>query len=204
MNLSVGKLGAMGLCGGTIAAATVARPKTQKGEHNANKLSTALGLGSLAATPYLVKQVVKTNPALATKVATKVGAGIEKAAVFANKYGQKAIQSGAGQKTISFVTKVFNKIKGSKIGAKIVNGVSKVVQKVKSNGAVKNIATKVADALKKFAKASPTGKGKMALIAAGVGLLAYAGYKTITNFFKKEGAIDQKYKDMEIMDKALA
>jgi uncharacterized membrane protein YebE (DUF533 family) len=69
----------MGLCGGTIAAAAVARPKTQKGEHNVNKFTTALGLGSLAATPYLVRQAVKANPELATKVATKENADVAKA-----------------------------------------------------------------------------------------------------------------------------
>lgn len=190
---SVGRFGAMGLCGGTIAAAAVARPKTQKGEHNLNKFSTAIGLGSLAATPYLVKQAVKANPALATKVATKVGSGIEKAAEYATKYGQKAVNSAA-----------FNKVKSTKIGSKVIDAVTKVAKKVTSNKTVQKVDTKTAEALKKFASSSAKQKGVYALAAAGVALLAYAGIKTITNFYKKEGAIDQKYKDMEIMDKVLA
>jgi hypothetical protein len=58
--------------------------------------------------------------------------------------------------------------------------------------------------LKTFAKSSTAKKGAIGLVAAGVALLAYAGIKTITNYYKKEGAIDQKYKDMEVMDKILA
>ena len=202
--MNVGRFTALGLCGGTVAAATAIRPKTQNGEHAANKISTAVGLGTLAATPYLVKQAVKANPALANKAIQYTGAGIEKAAEYVAKYGKKAAQSATGKKAVGFLSKVFDKVKSTKIGSKVINTIKSGISKIASNSTVKNIATKVADAAKNFMKAPTATKGKYALIAAGVGLLAYAGYKTITGFFKKEGAIDQKYKDMEVMDKMLA
>ncbi len=198
--MNVGRLTTLGLCGGTVAAATAIRPKTQNGEHAANKISTAVGLGSLAAAPYLVKQAAKANPKLASKAIKYTGAGIEKAA----EYVKKTAQSETGKKAASFLSKVFDKVKTSKIGSKVINAVKSGISKIASNKTVKNIATKVADAAKKFMSAPTATKGKYALIAAGIGLLAYAGYKTITGFFKKEGAIDQKYKDMEVMNEVLA
>ncbi len=197
--INVARYGALGLVGGTIAGATI-KPKTRNGEHSVNKFSTAVGLGALAATPYLVKQAVKANPELATKVATKVGAGIEKA----TEYAAKAANSDTARKAINYISAAFHKVKSTKIGSKVVDAVTKFAKKVASNKTVQNVATKASAALKKFAMESPAGKGKIALIATGFALLAYAGYKTITNFYKKEGAIDQKYKDMEIMDKVLA
>ncbi len=74
---AVGRLATMGLVGGTVAGATVAKPKTQKGEHNFNKFQTTVRLGALAATPFLIKEAVKVNPEGAAKLAQKAGAGIE-------------------------------------------------------------------------------------------------------------------------------
>ena len=201
---SVGKFATMGLVGGTVAAAAVAKPKTQKGEHAANKFSTAMGLGALAVTPYLVKQAAKINPSAVRRAEYYTGKGIEKAVQYTTKYGKKAIESQTGKKAISYLTKVFDKVKSTKIGQTVINKITKVAKDVASNKSVQNVANKAAQALKKFANSSKLGKGKMALIAAGVALLAYAGVKTITNYYKKEGAIDQKYKDMKLMDEALA
>lgn len=189
---SVGKLASMGLVGGTIAGASIVKPKTKKGEENLNKFQTVTSLGALTATPFLVKEAIKTNPIATAKVEYHVGNGITKAAEYVNK----AIKGETGSKVVSFVSKLFNKVKTSTVGSKVVDAVSKVVKKVASNNTVQKVATKVAEGLKKFSSATKIGKGKYALIAAGVSLLAYAGYKVITNFYKKEGSIEQKYDDL--------
>ena len=205
--MNVGRLTTLGLCGGTVAAATAIRPKTQNGEHAANKISTAVGLGTLAAAPYLVKQAVKANPKTAVKIAHATGNAIEKGAEYAVKYGKKSLEfikktagTEKGSKVVSFV----QKLKKSKLGSKIMDKIYSVTQTISKNATVQKVSTKVAEALKKFAKSSTTKKGVIGLAAAGVALLAYAGIKTITNYYKKEGAIDQKYKDMEVMNEVLA
>ena len=209
MNIGAWKAAVYGLCGGTIAGAVI-KPKTQSGEHAANKFSTVAGLGTLAVTPYLVKQAVKANPELAKKVATKTGVAIEKGAEYAVKYGKKAgeyIKKAAasenGKKVISFAEKVVNKFKNTKFGEKILNMINKA-GKTKIKGKPVEILFDLANNLRKFIEAPAAKKGKIAIVAAGVALLAYAGIKTITNYYKKEGAIDQKYKDMEVMDNMLA
>lgn len=209
MNIGAGKAAVYGLCGGTIAGAVI-KPKTQSGEHAANKFSTVAGLGTLAVTPYLVKQVVKANPKAAEKIAHATGNAIEKGAEYAVKYGKKAgeyIKKAAtsenGKKVVSFAEKVVNKFKNTKFGEKILNMINKA-GKTKIKGKPVEILFDLATNLRKFIEAPAAKKGKIAIVASGVALLAYAGIKTITNYYKKEGAIDQKYKDMEVMDKMLA
>lgn len=213
--LNVAKYGALGLVGGSIAGAAVVKPKTQKGEHALNKFSTAVGLGALATTPYLAKNLVKNNPESTLKIAHKTGAAIEKGTEYAVKYGKKVIEyaekgyehilrNEKGKGAINWTKHMFSKAKNSVIGKKIVNAVSKVVKQVASNKNVQKVATKAAEALKTFAKSSTTKKGAIGLVAAGVALLAYAGFKTITNYYKKEGAIDQKYQDIKVMNELLS
>ena len=192
VTLPIGKLATYGLMGGVVTA-TVVKPKTKAGEHLQNKAGTALGLGLLATTPYLAKQAVKANPKLAEKVAFKTGTFIEKAAKYV---AEKA-------------PKVVAKIKGTSVGEKALKGLKTFVKNVaKKTGkflnsnpkykiAVRNVVKKVANGIEKFAKAPTAAKGKYALIAGGVALLAYTALKGITNYYKKEGAIDQKYADMK-------
>lgn len=196
---SVGKLAGMGLVGATVTGASIIQPKTKKGEENLNKFQTAVSLGALTATPYLVKEAVKANPRTTVKIAQATGTAIEKGTEYAVKYGKqgldyiaKVLKTERGQKVVSFV----NKLKNSKIGNKVVDAVSKVTKKLASNETVQKVITKASEALKNFASSSTAKKGKIGLIAAGVALLAYAGFKTITNFYKKEGAIEQKYDDL--------
>ena len=213
--LKVAKYGAVGLVGGSIAGAAVIKPKTQKGEHALNKFSTAVGLGALATTPYLVKNLAKNNPESTLKIAHKTGAAIEKGAEYAVKYGKKIseyaqnsrikiLSTETGAKAVGYIKKAISAVKNSKIGQKVANVVSKYAKQVVSNKTVQKVATKAAEALKTFAKSSTTKKGAIGLVAAGVALLAYAGFKTITNYYKKEGAIDQKYQDMKVMNELLS
>lgn len=189
MNIGVGKAAVYGLCGGTIAGATVAKPKTQKGEHAANKFSTAVSLGALATTPYLVKQAVKANPRTYVKVANKAGHAIEKVIKYVKEPLGKAITNFG-----KYIRKAISEIKNEKLKNKLFDKFEKFGMKYEP---------KVSKKVEEFLKSSTTKKGAIGLAAAGVALLAYGGFKIITNFYKKEGAIDQKYKDMEVMDKIL-
>lgn len=200
---AAGKLATMGLVGGTVAGTAVAKPKTQKGEHNFNKFQTTVRLGALAATPFLIKEAVKANPRGTVKLAQHTGAAIEKGAKYAVEYGKKAaefVSKNKNNKYVESATKIvkdlFNTFKNSKIGKKVINVVKESVKKIASNSTVKKVVVKAEKALKDFAKAPTTKKGKIGLIAAGAALLAYGGFKIITNFYKKEGAIDQKYDDL--------
>ena len=192
VTLPIGKLATYGLMGGVVTAAAV-KPKTKAGEHFQNKAGTVFGLGVLATTPYLAKRAVKGNPKLADKVAMKTGTFIKKAAKYADD-------------TISFVDA---KIQGTKVGAKVLAGLKTFAAKVaKKTGkflnsnpkykiVVRNVVKKVANGIEKFAKAPTATKGKYALITGGTALLAYAVLKGITNYYKREGAIDQKYADLK-------
>ena len=197
--LNVAKYGALGIVGGTIAGAAI-KPKTQSGEHTANRLSTAVGLGTLAATPYLVKNIVTKSPKTTEKVAIQAGKTIEKGIEYTAKLGKKIYNSNFVQKNCKGLYDKFSK---SNIGSKIISKITEIGKKVLSNDTVKKVVTKASDALQKFSKAPTAQKGLYGLAAAGVAFLAYAGIKTITNYYKKEGAIDQKYKDMRVMDNYL-
>jgi hypothetical protein len=189
---SVGKLATMGLVGGTVAGASLVQPKTKNGENLANKFNTALNLGALTATPFLVKELIKANPRTSVKVAQKAGSLIEKGI----EYVTKLAKGDTAKKVVSYVKNVLEKVKGTKIGGKVVEKIGSVVKNIASNASVQKVVTKATQALEKFVQSPTTKKGKIGLIAAGVALLAYAGIKTITKFFKKEGAIDQKYDDL--------
>lgn len=172
----------------------------QQAEHFQNKVSTAAGLTLATALPAAAMVAVKKNPEKALKIATKTGAGIEKAA----KY--------IAEKAPALVSK----IKGSKVGSTVINKAEKAAEKVMSTSAGKSFASKITGAFKKFAalpavkkavnyvssavskfaKAPTATKGKYALLAAGIGLGAYVVGKLVTNYYRKEGAIDQKYYDM--------
>ena len=187
--LNVAKYGALGIVGGTIAGAAIGKPKTQSGEHAANKFSTAVSLGALATTPYLVKQAVKANPRTYVKVANKAGHAIEKVIKYVKEPLGKAITNFG-----IYTRKAISKIKNEKLKNKLFDKFENFGMKYEP---------KVSKKVEEFLKSSTTKKGAIGLAAAGVALLAYAGFKTITNYYKKEGAIDQKYKDMEVMDKIL-
>ena len=189
MNIDVGKAAVYGLCGGTIAGAAIGKPKTQSGEHAANKFSTAVSLGALATTPYLVKQAVKANPRTYVKVANKAGHAIEKVIKYVKEPLGKAITNFG-----KYTRKAISEIKNEKLKNKLFDKFEKFGK----------YEPKVSKKVEEFLKSSTTKKGAIGLAAAGVALLAYAGIKTITNYYKKEGAIDQKYKDMEVMDNMLA
>lgn len=186
--LNVAKYG-VGLVGGTIAGAAI-KPKTRNGEHSVNKFSTAVGLGALAATPYWVKQAVKANPRTYVKVANKAGHAIEKGIKYVKEPLGKAITNFG-----KYIRKAISEIKNEKLKNKLFDKFEKFGMKYEP---------KVSKKVEEFLKSSTTKKGAIGLVAAGVALLAYAGFKTITNYYKKEGAIDQKYKDMEVMDNMLA
>ena len=205
MYSAVGKAVAMGAGCGSVAAVSCVKPKTQNGEHLQNKFTTVAGLGALAAAPYGVKYLIKNNPETAAKVFEKTGSFIEKAAKYtadkAPKLYEKIAKSKAGQKAAEYIKKGKTSSFGQKLTKYVAETFSKVKTYVAKNKTISNAATKIANAAEKFVKAPTAAKGKYALLAAGVGLLAYTAFKGITNYYKKEGAIDQKYKDIEIMSK---
>ena len=186
--LKVAKYCALGIAGGTIAGAII-KPKTQSGEHAANKFSTAVSLGALATTPYLVKQAVKANPRTYVKVANKAGHAIEKVIKYVKEPLGKAITNFG-----KYIRKAISDIKNEKLKNKLFDKFEKFGMKYEP---------KVSKKVEEFLKSSTTKKGAIGLAAAGVALLAYAGLKTITNYYKKEGAIDQKYKDINVMNNIL-
>ena len=173
--------------------------RARKNEHAANKFSTTLGLGALASTAYLVKEVSKTKPSLARRAEYYTGKYIEKTA----QYCKDALKSTTGKKITNCITSVNNKLKSSALAQKIAKTAREIVNKLSSNKTVSNVISKVSKKLQNFPNMSKLSKGRIVLKTAGVALLAYAGFKTITNYYKKEGAIDQKYKDMEVMNKLL-
>ena len=192
-NLTAGNVAGYGILVGTTAIVAGIKPKTQKGEHLNNKARTAIGLGGVAFLPYAAKKAAKANPVLVDKIALKTGTFIEKAAKYVAKNAPKVVA----------------KIKGTKVGAKVLDGLKTFAVKVaKKTGkflnsnpkykiAVRNVVKKVANGIEKFAKAPTATKGKYALITGGAALLAYTALKGVTNYYKKEGAIDQKYADLK-------
>ena len=171
------------LLGGVVTAASVAKPQTKKGEHFMNGVSTAATVGLIGTAPFLAREFVKANPEKVAKVALKTGEAVEKVIKYAaTKYPG-----------------IIGKIAKTKIGAKVLTYLSGAYKNLKkfivSKPLLKKGAAKVVDALRKFVKAPAVTKGKYALLAAGVGLLAYTAHKTIAHYYKKDGAIEQKYAD---------
>lgn len=182
---SVGKVVGLGTTVGLVGVTALGQPKTKSGEKFQNNMSTLAGLGVLGATPYLVKKGVNALPKeFTTKVVTRTGAGIEKAINY----------------TTTKAPQIATKLKSSKIGTKILDYAGKAVAKVgnliKGNATLSKIVNKGAQALEKFVKLPTASKGKYALIAAGIAILAQAAIHIIRNHDRKSGAIDQKYSDL--------
>lgn len=179
--VSIGSIARYGLVGATVATVVGLKPNTKGEERFQNKMSTAATLGLLATAPSAAKYIVSKNPDAVAKAALKTGKAVEKVM----KYAADKLPG------------VIKKIKNTKIGAKALTYLSGAYKNLKkfivSKPLLKEGAAKVVDALRKFVKAPAATKGKYALIAAGVGLLAYAAHKTIAHYYKKEGAIEQKY-----------
>lgn len=170
--------------GGLIVSPVLLQPNTEKGERARNRFNTIFGLGAMAATPYLVKEIVVANPKTAKMLALKTGTLAEKAILFIEKKAPIVLE----------------RIRGSRFGAKVLavctNVGKKVVVFVKNNKVLNNIAEKAIMALEKFVKAPVAKKGKIALLAAGIALLTLAVLKSITNYYRKDGVITYKYVTM--------
>ena len=175
--------------------------RVKNAEKCANNLTTAAGAAILTGVPAAVVYTAKKKPELAAKVMTRTGKAIEKSAAYvaekAPKLATKAANTKAGKYVIDKGTILFNKAKGTKAGAKIFEKIGNAFNKIKSWNVTKTIANKVGEYATKFAKAPAATKGKYALIAAGAGLVLYGLGKLVANHYRKDGAIDQKYNDIE-------
>ena len=184
--LQVSKALAYGTCGGLgLMAIAAAKPRTERAEKTRNSIYTAADLGALAATPYLVKEVVLRNPEPVKKVVLKTGNLIERIIVF---FENKA-------------PIIIERVRASKFGVRVLDALTRasemVVVFVKKNEVLKNIAKKTIAVLEKFVAAPAATKGKYGLIAGGVLLLTHLALKTIKNHYRKDGAIEQKYADLK-------
>ena len=188
---SLGKIG-LGTCSmgalGVVASAgilTAKRAKTHQGEQAANNLQTGLALGALAGMPYATKLVPAKS---ACKIFQNTGFAVEKAINY------------VGNKSPKIIQQLTDKLNSTKLGPKILETGHKVANKVtgfvKNNKVLSEIVNKSKGALNKFMNASTKQKGKYALIATGVTLLAGLATKVITNHYKKSGAIDYKYNEL--------
>ena len=188
MNSMVGKIATYGTLGVIPGMVVLSNPKTEKGEKVKNRVTSTAGLVALGVTPSMVKDIVARKPELAGKVYAKTGTLLEK----------------AGEYVAKKAPVVFKKIRSTKVGKKVTNkiikGMINVLEKWEQNPSMRSakIADKVANALEKFAKMPTAQKGKVGLIVAGIALLTTAAVKLFKNHYKKEGAIEKKYDDLEV------
>lgn len=152
----------------------------EKREKMRNNISTAAGTGAVLATGYGVRKFLQSNPEKAVKLyeaADKyIGAGLEK--------------------TFEGFSWVSNQLKKTKIGKKAVDSLYKGIQKVAKTNTGKKVVKKILSFMDKADKMGAAKRGKYALVAAGLTLAAGLIISMVRNHDKKEGAIEQKYKDI--------
>lgn len=177
--------------------------RAKSNEHAANKFSTAVGLSTLAAGSLILQHTANKNPVYIKKVEYNTGKYVEKIQNYIHKKYYKAVHSKKGQIIIEQIKNKYSELKKSNLGTKISERISSITEKIKSNKSVQKNINDIITKWHKFTKGCKVTKGKYALVAAGIGLVSYLANKIISNYYKKEGAIDQKYRDVEVMNNIL-
>ena len=177
--------------------------RARSNEHAVNKFSTALGLSTLAAGSLILQHTANENPKYIRKFEYKTGKYIEKVQNYIHSKYNKLVNSENGKKIIEQVRNKYSGFVKSDFGSKITEKINSVAEKFKSEKNIQKITNEISKKWHKFTNGCKVTKGKYALVAAGIGLVSYLAHKIISNYFKKEGAIDQKYKDMNVMNNIL-
>ncbi len=171
----------------TMVGARYDFKKAEKKEKFFNDLSTNVGVGSTVAAGYGAHALLKNNP---------------KKAIQLYQATDKYLFMGL-EKASTFMGKVINKIKGTKVGKKVADKTYNGLRKAVKNDTVKRSLKKIMNSLEKVVNMSSAKRGKYALLGAGIALATGLVVKMIRNHDKKEGAIEQKYQDMNTLSTIL-
>jgi len=175
----------------------------RKNEHTKNKCTTAAGLGTLAASSLTLQYLSNKNPEYLKNIQNKTGKYVENAQNYVKTKYFQVVDSEKGRKIIEQIKQKYSEFKKTDLGSKITEKINSIAEKIKSDKSIKKIIKEIDSKWHKFTKGRKFTKGKYALVTAGIGIVSYVAHKLISNYYKKEGAIDQKYKDMEVMNKIL-
>ena len=177
--------------------------RARNNEHKVNKYSTAAGLGTLAAGSLTLQYLSNKNPEYLKDIQNKTGKYVENAQNYIKNQYSQAVNSEKGKEIIEQIKQKYSELKKTDLGSKITEKFNSIAEKIKSDKSVKKIIKEIDSKWHKFTKGRKFTKGKYALVAAGIGIVSYVAHKLISNYYKKEGAIDQKYQDMRVMDNYL-
>lgn len=165
--------------------------KAKNTEKRINNFAATMGLGATGVIAYSANSIAKSNP----KTMVKLYKG-------ADKYVGKGLE-----KTFEYGGKVLNKINATETGKKITDKISglfmKGAKKIAKTKTGKNLITKGLEKIEKFCNLSSAKRGKYMLVAAGITAAVGTAIHIIRQHDRNDGAIDQKYKDIEQISKIL-
>ena len=176
---------------GDYAGARYDYNRARSQEKTANNIVTGLGLGATGVLAYSANTLAKANPKKAVKVYQGVDKyvdiGLEKGYEYSNKF-------------VKFISK--NKY-GKKIVDKLSGWFMKGAKKVGKTESGKKFITKALEKFEKFSNLSSAKRGKYMLLTAGIAALASTAIHLIRQHDRNDGAIDQKYNDIDKLSRVL-
>lgn len=182
---------------GIVGAQHYEYNRAKKAEKRANNLSTITGTAVLAGIPYAVSKfkLLDTVPMARAEyfLSNKIEKVMEKFTKYcrnAHDYAMKTLNN-----TRTNNPKLYNKFAKSKV--------AELLDKIINSGTTWDTICKIKGKYRDFKQLSKINQGKKVFITVGIGLLACAGYKLLSHYFRKDGAIDQKYNDIENFSKLL-
>ena len=165
--------------------------KAKNNEKFANDFGAAMAVAGTGITAYGVNTMARYNP----KTAVKIYKGTDKYAAIGLEKTSKY-----GKQFLDFINKnKYVKIATDKIGEWFMDG-AKRIGKTKTG---KNIITKLLEKIEKFCTSSSAKRGKYMLIGAGIAAIAGTLIHIVRQHDRNDGAIDQKYKDINTLSAIL-
>ena len=165
--------------------------KAKSQEKFANNFGTAVALAGTGGAAYAVNTVAKANPKKMVKLYKAADKYVTKGLDFAMTYGGKALE------------KINSTKIGNKITTKLGEWITKAGKKIGKTEKGKKVITKVIDAVEKFASSSSAKRGKYMLVAAGLAAVVGGAIHIIRQHDRNDGAIDQKYNDINALSKII-
>lgn len=152
----------------------------QKREKMRNDGVAVAKIGAVGATVLGAQKYLSNHPDKAAKLYTNTGT-----------YLTKGFSKARG-----FLTKCLEKINNTNLGKNVLDKVQSGLNSIKNTGIGKKVANTVIKYADKISKMPVDKLGKYSLATAGIVLAAGLIIKAVRSHDKKEGAIEQKYKDI--------
>lgn len=165
--------------------------RARSSEKFANNLGATMAVAATGLSAYGVHAMAKYNPKTTVKIYKATDKYFATGMDNILKYGKKCLDYINKNESVKKVT--------GKFGEWFKNGFKKI-GKTKTG---KNIINKVLDKFEKFCTSSSAKRGKYLLVGAGIAAVAGTLIHIVRQHDRNEGAIDQKYKDVNALSAIL-